>query len=106
MTPVNYLDSVGPGPASPLGTIEKGPGGTNGASNTVNLHAMRVYAFKNTNLATLTANANKFLQGQAVTNVETGTVAYAATETRNRRYLGQEFAANGTEWGLLIFYAE
>ncbi len=73
----------------------------------VNLQALRVYIFKNAAIATLQANVTKFLQGQAVTNVETGTIAYGANEVRSKTCLGVEFHAfAGPEYQMVIYYTE
>lgn len=72
-----------------------------------NLHAMRNYTFTNANIATLSANLNKFLSGQAVTAVETGTVLYAAGEVRNKKLHSTHFEAiAGPVYTVILFYSE
>ncbi len=71
-----------------------------------NLHTVRVVAFKNATLATLLTNMNKFLEGKAVTAVETGTVAYAAGFSRGLKLHDQQYRVIAGDYSVMLFYSE
>jgi len=70
------------------------------------VHAMRVYAFEAATLAGLIAVINKFASGQAVTNVETGTVAYSAGEAKQKNYVTTLYQRGAAEYSALVIYTE
>lgn len=71
------------------------------------LHTLRVYGFERATLADLIAAVNKFTSGQAVTAVETGTVAYGAGEAKNRELVQHAyFVLAGPKYSLVLYYTE
>lgn len=68
------------------------------------LHTMSIYTFEATTLALLHAGVNKFLAGQSVTSGETGTVAYAADESRGKEFIGADFRCFSGKYQLVIYY--
>ncbi len=69
--------------------------------------SVRYYAFERSTLLDLHNVLNKFTTGQAVTNVETGTVAYAAGEAYKKEYLTTLYETTaGGDYTAIIVYVE
>lgn len=78
----------------------------NSADSALRVRRLNVATFLNTNLATLQTNVNNFLKGQALTAVQSGTVAYASGFVGEKVLVGQDYRFDGTTHVIVLWYAQ
>lgn len=67
---------------------------------------LKMASFVRTTLLDVQNAVNDFVAGKALTNVQSGTIAYAAGFASERTFLEVQYVFDGTNHAVAIFYTE